>query len=197
MFTSGDLLSFLGAVLGSAMTIWGAVWIVTYQSRKKTARDRGVLLSFLAILETRLQFTKNEETLAAYLKERDVPGFINRCALILEMDDLLNTPAVADAAEGYRQLYSLHRLRRALRTWRHVFEPYADIPYTDFHRLAAPPDFLEAVNKITVPATIIRASIHLYVADITGRNIFLEEVTAMAGGIPQKWDPDNPYRPEA
>lgn len=149
---NGDVLSFVGAVLGAAITVWGSIWVINYQSWKRAKRDKANLLSFLAILETRLQFVKSDEALAEFIKARDVPGFLNRCALILEMAELLDSPAVAEAAEGYRQLYALHRLRRALKVWSHVFAEHADLPYTDFYKLASPKDFEAAVSKIWCPA---------------------------------------------
>lgn len=100
----GDVLSFVGAMLGAAITVWGSIWVINYQAWKKAKRDKANLLSFLSILEARLQFVQSNETLMAFAKGRDVPGFVNRCALILEMSELLESPAVAEAAEGYRQL---------------------------------------------------------------------------------------------
>jgi hypothetical protein len=181
--------------LGAAITVWGSVWIINLQASKKAARDKANLLSFLAMLESRLQFTKSEEALAKFVMDRDVPRLINLCALVLEMADLLSTSAVADAAEGYRQLYTLHRLRRVLKIWSHVFARYADIPYTDFYILASPKDFEEAVEKLIVPTTIIRASVHMYIAEITGRNAFMEEVKKSTEGMSQTWNPDHPYLP--
>jgi pimeloyl-ACP methyl ester carboxylesterase len=111
------------------------------------------------------------------------------------MTELLNTNAVSEAAEGYRQLYALHRLRRILSIWGSAFSAYADIPYTDFHILASSEDFRAAVAKLVVPTMIIRGSVHLYIAEITGRNIFLEEMKQFSGGAIPDWDPDNPIIP--
>jgi hypothetical protein len=196
LISNGELLSFVGAVLGAAITVWGSIWVINHQAWKRARRDKANLLSFLSMLEARLQFTKSDEALAEFVNSRDVPGLINRCALILEMAELLNTPAVAEAAEGYRQLYALHKLRRALKVWSGPFEAYADIPYTDFYILSSLEDFDEAVGKLVVPSMIIRASIHLYVAELTGRNILLEEIYAQNPGEGRSWDPDKVYIPD-
>jgi hypothetical protein len=193
--SSGDLLSFLGAMLGAGITVLGSLWVVRRQSSSRARRDKANLLSFLAILEGRWAFTRSHAELSEFLTNRDVPGLINRCALVLEMADLLDSPAVAEAAAGYRQLYALHRLRRTLRVWSPSFIPYADIPFTDFYTLSAPEAFEEAVSKLIAPAVIVRGAVHLYVAEITGRNLFLEEIETEHGPI-SKWDPDKPFVPE-
>ncbi len=193
--SNGEILNFLGAVLGAAITVIGSIWVINYQAWKRAKRDKANLLSFLAMLEERLSFVKSDEALDEFIIRRDVPGFINRCALVLEMTDLLNTNAVSEAAEGYRQLYILHKLRRSLTVWGSIYKSYADIPYTDFHTLASPDDFQAAVISLVVPTTIIRGSVHLYIAEITGRNIFLEEIKQFSGGTIPNWNPDNPITP--
>jgi hypothetical protein len=193
---SGDYVSFFGSMLGAAITVWGSIWVINYQARKKITRDKSILLSFLAIMETRLQWARDEPSIQQFLQARDVPGFINRCALIIEMQELLNSDAVAEAAEGYDQLYTLHRLKRAMRVWAHAFEPYADIPYTDFYKLASVQQFETAVDSVIVPTNIVRASLHLYVATITGQNMVLDEITRQNDGEIPVWNPDQPYVPE-
>jgi hypothetical protein len=192
--SSGDVVSFLGAMLGAGLTVLGSLWVLNRQTSQRAVRDRNNLLSFLAILEGRWAFTRSESELSEFVAGRDVPGLINRCALILEMADLLNSPAVAEAAVGYRQLYALHRLRRVLKVWSPAFEPYADIPYTDFYTLAEPEAFEAVVSELFVPAAIIRGSVHLYIAEITGRNLFLEEIETQHG-TKGSWDPDAPFIP--
>jgi hypothetical protein len=193
--TNGDILTFLGAMLGAAITVLGSIWVINYQSWKRARRDKANLLSFLAMLEARLQFTRSDEDLREFIASRDVPGLINRCALILEMADLLATPAVAEAADGFQQVYLLHRLRRILRVWSPPFQDYADIPYQDFYLLSEPDAFEEAVSKIVMPAAIIRAAVHLYVAQLTGRNILLEEIATQNPGQSLVWDPDKVFVP--
>jgi hypothetical protein len=194
--TNGDILSFLGAMLGAAITVLGSIWVINHQAWKRAARDKANLLSFLAMLEARLQFTRSDEELAEFVASRDVPGLINRCALILEMADLLDTPAVAEAADGFQQVYLLHRLRRVLKVWSPPFAAYADMPYTDFYLLASPEEFEEAVAKLVMPAAIIRAAVHLYICQITGRNLILEELMAEYPEN-QTWDPDRVFVPGA
>lgn len=193
---SSEALNFIGTVLGAAITVWGSVYVVNYQARKRAKRDKDNLLSFLAMLEARLQFTSSDEALNEFVTRRDVPGFINRCALVVEMAELLDSPAVAEAAEGYRQLYVLHRLRRLLKVWAPAFAEYADLPFTDFYILASAQDFDRAVAKVVKPAAIIRASVHIYIAEMTGRNVFLEEIAQQTEGMNQTWDPDYPYVPD-
>lgn len=193
----GDMLSFLGAVVGAALTILGSIWVINYQAWRRRRRDRANLLSFLSMLEERLQFTRSDEDLAQFMEGRDVPGLINRCALILEMSELLETPAVAEAADGFQQVYLLHRLRRILKVWSPPFADYADIPYTDFYLLAEPESFEEAVAKLVIPAAIIRGAVHLYIAQLTGRNVLLEEIAAQNPERPQEWDPDNVMFPSS
>ena len=192
--SSGDMLSFAGAMLGAGISVIGSLWVLNRQAAKKAARDKANLLSFLAILEGRWAFTRSHAELSEFIAGRDVPGLINRCALILEMADLLESPAVAEAAVGYRQLYALHRLRRILKVWSPSFSPYADIPFTDFYALAEPEAFEEVVSRLVVPAAIVRGAVHLYVAEITGRNLFLEEIEA-EHGTKGAWDPDAPFVP--
>lgn len=195
--STGDILSFLGAMLGAALTVLGSIWVINHQDRRRAKRDKANLLSFLAMLEARLAFTKSDEALAEFVAGRDVPGLINRCALVLEMAELLNTPAVAEAAEGYRQLYALHKLRRVLKVLSPQFEAYADIPYTDFYKLASPYDFEKAVGGLVVPSAIIRGWVHLYITEITGQNVFLEEIYKQNPGMSRTWDPDHVVVPDA
>lgn len=192
---TGNTLNFLGAVLGAAITVLGSIWVISYQARKRANRDKAHLLSFLAMLEARLAFTRSDEALAEFVASRDVPGLINRCALVLEMADLLNTPAVAEAASGFQQVYLLHRLRRILKVWSPPFEQYADVAFADFHTLASNRDFDEAVAKIVMPAAIIRAAIHLYISSITGRNVVLQEIQIQNPGASPTWNPDEVYVP--
>lgn len=193
--SSGDVLSFVGAMVGAGITVVGSLWVLNRQASKKAERDKANLLSFLAILEGRWAFTRSDVELSEFIACRDVPGLVNRCALILEMADLLESSAVAEAAAGYRQLYALHRLRRTLKVWSPSFSPYADIPFTDFYTLAEPEAFEEVVSKLVVPAAIVRGAVHLYIAEITGRNQFLEEIEA-EHGTKGAWDPDAPFFPD-
>jgi hypothetical protein len=193
---SGDVLNFFGSMIGAAITVWGSFAVITHNAKKRVVRDKANLLSFLAIMEERLKFASSDELLANFLADRDVPGLINRCALVVEMRDLLNSQAVAEAAEGFQQFYALHRLKRQLSVWSHKFEPYADIPYTDFYKLAPPNEFERVVEQLVVPVNIIRASVHLFVSIITGRNMVLEEIAQQNGGEIGKWNPDAPYIPD-
>jgi hypothetical protein len=111
------------------------------------------------------------------------------------MADLLATPAVEEAADGFQQVYLLHRLRRILKVWSPSFEDYADIPYQDFYLLSEPEPFEDAVSKVVMPAAIIRAAVHLYVSQLTGRNILLEEIAAQNPGQSLVWDPDKVFVP--
>ena len=196
-YLEGDVLSFWGAMIGAAVSVLGTLWVANRRVNKLAKKNRSNLLSFLAMLEAKLNFTSSSEKLDEYIAQRNVPSFINGCALVLEMTELLETSAVADAAKGYRELYILHRLRRILKVWSLNFANYADIPFPDFYKISEPEDFRAAVDNVVIPATIIRGSVHLYMAEIAGKNVMLEEIAQqhpeeMARG----WDPDLAVRPE-
>jgi hypothetical protein len=78
--SNGEILNFFGAVLGAGITVIGSIWVINYQAWKRAKRDKANLLSFLAMLEERLSFVKNDEVLEDFIDRRDVPGLINRCA---------------------------------------------------------------------------------------------------------------------
>jgi hypothetical protein len=178
--SSGGIFVFLGAAFGAAITMLGSIWVLNHRAWKRTSRDKANLLAFLAMLEGRLQFASSDGDRAAFAASRDVAGLTERCALVLEMADLLDTPAVAEAADGFRQVYLLHRLRRALKLWSPRFAPYADMPPADFYLLTEHEVFEEAVAKLAIPAALIRDALCRYIAGLDGRDAPPEQIDAAA-----------------
>jgi hypothetical protein len=174
--SSGGILVFLGAAFGAAITVLGSIWVLNHRAWKRMARDKAHLRSFLNMLETRLQFARSDGDKAAFAASRDVSGLIDRCALVLEMADLLDTPAVAETADGFQQVYLLHRLRRALKLWSPPFAPYADMPPADFYLLTEHEVFEEAVAKLAIPAAVIREAVCRCIAGLDGREVAPEEI---------------------